>query len=206
MTRPLGFTSFAMAEASSGSASPEPVSAAAPMPAPELVSAPEPVSAAEPVSMSDGEWTAQIGRHRRVRGAEFSTSDLAHACLPLMQDLREQVPGVNSVVLGTGDGMHVCSIGLRDSLDASRITALNSSMFGVAAAHAKIIDPILGSEHNTSVIVELPGDNLMALTKIEHEPIGHLVMGIFASSTQMGMLAHHARSFSASLSEWLSEN
>ncbi|WP_255998482.1 roadblock/LC7 domain-containing protein [Corynebacterium sp. CCUG 71335] len=151
------------------------------------------------------EWSTQIGRHRRVRGTDFSTSDLAKACLPIMSNLRNEVPGVHSVVLGTGDGLHVCSIGLKDGIDASRITALNSSMFGVAAAHAKVIDPVLGDEHSTSVIVELPGDNLMALVRIEHEPIGHLVMGIFATDTQLGMLTHHARSFGKRLGEWLRE-
>nr|VDG64145.1 Uncharacterised protein [Streptococcus thermophilus] len=152
------------------------------------------------------EWYTQIGRHRRVRGTDFSTSDLAKACLPLMSNLRNEVPGVHSVVLGTGDGLHVCSIGLKDGIDASRITALNSSMFGVAAAQAKVIDPVLGDEHSTSVLVELPGENLMALVKIEHEPIGHLVMGIFANDTQLGMLTHHAHNFGKRLSEWLSES
>ena len=152
-----------------------------------------------------GEWKTQIGRHRRVRGTDFSTSDLAHACLPLMSDLRTKIPDIHSVVLGTGDGLHVCSIGLRDGLDASRITALNSSMFGVAAAHANVIDPILGHEHNTSVIVDLPGANLMALARIEHKPIGHLVLGIFARDIQMGLLTHHAREISRALSDWLVE-
>lgn len=151
-------------------------------------------------------WSTQIGRHRRVRGTDFSTSDLAKACLPMMSNLRNEIPGVQSVVLGTGDGLHVCSIGLKDGIDASRITALNSSMFGVAAAQAKVIDPVLGDEHSTSVLVELPGDNLMALVKIEHEPIGHLVMGIFASDTQLGMLTHHSRSFAKRLSDWLAES
>lgn len=152
------------------------------------------------------EWTEEIGRHRRVRGTDFSTNDLAQACLPLIRDLRRVVPGIYSVVLGTGDGLHVCSLGLQNGLDAARITALNASMFGIAGAHASVINPVLAKDHNTSLLINLPEENLMSLTKIEHAPVDHLVLAIYARGIPPGMLTHHAREISSSMSQWLAEN
>lgn len=112
----------------------------------------------------------EFGRHRRIRGRNFDTNDLASAALPYMSRMRHNVPGIHAVVLGTGDGIHVCSIGLKDSLDAARITALNSSMLGVSSAQAMVIDPLKNEDQDTIVTVAMPGDEFIALAKIEHAP------------------------------------
>lgn len=154
---------------------------------------------------------AQIGRHRRVRGTDFATNDLAAAALPYMSRMRHQVPGIYAVVLGTGDGTHVCSIGLGDALDAARISALNSSMFGTAGAQAAIVDlsrdpdEAKGEGRDAIVSVSLPNDEVIALAKVAHPPVGHLVLAVFARDVQLGMVVHHARTSAQALSEWLDE-
>ena len=109
------------------------------------------------------------------------------------------------MVLGTGDGIHVCSIGLKDSLDAARITALNSSMLGVSSAQAMVIDPLKNEDQDTIVTVAMPGDEFIALAKIEHAPVGHLVLSLFARDTQLGMVVHQTRQAADALAEWLLE-
>lgn len=157
------------------------------------------------------DFKAQIGRHRRVRDTNFETNDLAAAALPYMSRMRHQVPGIYAVVLGTGDGIHVCSIGLNDALDAARISALNSSMFGTAGAQAAVIDPLRdpneekGENRDAIVSVSLPNNEVIALAKVAHAPVGHLVLAVFARDVQLGMVVHHARTSAQALSEWLDE-
>ncbi|MDO5670454.1 MAG: hypothetical protein Q4G50_10650 [Corynebacterium sp.] len=147
----------------------------------------------------------EMGRHRRIRGRDFNHNDLAAAALPYMSRMRHHVPGIHAVVLGTGDGIHVCSVGLDDALDAARITALNSSMLGVSSAQAQVIDPLKEEDRDTIVTVAMPGDEYMSLAKIEHAPVGHLVLSLFARDTQLGMVVHQTRQAAASLTEWLLE-
>lgn len=147
----------------------------------------------------------EFGRHRRIHGRNFDTNDLASAALPYMSRMRHNVPGIHAVVLGTGDGIHVCSIGLKDSLDAARITALNSSMLGVSSAQAMVIDPLKNEDQDTIVTVAMPGDEFIALAKIEHAPVGHLVLSLFARDTQLGMVVHQTRQAADALAEWLLE-
>ncbi|MDO5669816.1 MAG: hypothetical protein Q4G50_07415 [Corynebacterium sp.] len=148
----------------------------------------------------------ELGRHRRIRGRNFNTNDLAAAALPYMSRMRHQVPGIHAVVLGTGDGIHVCSIGLNDALDAARITALNSSMLGVSSALAQVIDPLKEEDRDTIVTVAMPDEEFMALARIEHAPVGHLVLSLFARDTQLGMVVHQTRQAAAALTEWLLED
>lgn len=174
-----------------------------------------PALADVPPSASDRndaeDFKAQIGRHRRVRDTNFETNDLAAAALPYMSRMRHQVPGIYAVVLGTGDGIHVCSIGLNDALDAARISALNSSMFGTAGAQAAVIDPSRdpneekGENRDAIVSVSLPNNEVIALAKVAHAPVGHLVLAVFARDVQLGMVVHHARTSAQALSEWLDE-
>jgi len=144
-------------------------------------------------------------RHRRVRGRNFGTNDIAAAALPYMSRMRHQVPGIHSIVLGTGDGIHVCSIGLSDNVDAARLAALNSSMLGISGAQAGVIDPIDPDNKDTVVAVALPNDQYIGMAKIEHSPVGHLVLCLFARDTQLGMVVHQARQAAAALAEWLEE-
>ena len=61
-----------------------------------------------------------IARHRRVRGRDFGANDIAAAALPLLSHLRNQYQGIHSIILGTGDGIHVASIGFNSPDDAHR--------------------------------------------------------------------------------------
>ena len=56
------------------------------------------------ILQEDYDWKVEIGRHRRVRGQDFATNDLAAAILPAMARMRHSVPGLYAVALGTGDG------------------------------------------------------------------------------------------------------
>ena len=53
--------------------------------------------------------------------------------------------------------------------------------------------------------VSRPADECMALAKIEHPPVGHLVMTLFARDTQLGMVVYHARQSAIAMAEWLAE-
>ena len=158
------------------------------------------------ILQEDYDWKVEIGRHRRVRGQDFATNDLAAAILPAMARMRHSVPGLYAVALGTGDGLHVCSLGLPDSLVASEITALSSSMLGVAEAQGDVLEPATDDTSQPAIVtVSRPADEYMALAKIEHPPVGHLVMTLFARDTQLGMVVYHARQSAIAMAEWLAE-
>ena len=95
-----------------------------------------------------------IARHRRVRGRDFGANDIAAAALPLLSHLRNQYQGIHSIILGTGDGIHVASIGFNSPDDASRMAALNASMLSVSLAQAQVIDPLKSDLQETVVAVE----------------------------------------------------
>ena len=61
-----------------------------------------------------------IARHRRVRGRDFGANDIAAAALPLLSHLRNQYQGIHSIILNTGDGIHVASIGFNSSSAPTR--------------------------------------------------------------------------------------
>ncbi|AKK04710.1 MAG: hypothetical protein Q4D85_09480 [Corynebacterium sp.] len=146
-----------------------------------------------------------LARHRRVRGRDFGTNDIAAAALPLLSRLRNQYPGIYSIILGTGDGIHVCSIGFNSTDDASRMAALNSSMLAVSLAQAQVIDPLKSELRETVVAVELPDNEFLGMARIEHPPVGHLVLGLFARNTQLGMAVHQAQAIAKALHDWLEE-
>ena len=157
-------------------------------------------------NQDDPDWKVEIGRHRRVRGQDFATNDLAAAILPSMARMRHSVPGLYAIALGTGDGMHVCSLGLPDSLVASEITALSASMLGVAEAQANLLEAEADESAPPAIVtVARPDDECMALVKVEHEPVGHLVMTLFARDTQLGMVVYHARNSAIQMAECLAE-
>ena len=151
------------------------------------------------------DWKEEIGRHRQVRGHDFDNNELAAAALPAMARMRESVPGLYAVALGTGDGMHVCSLGLPDSQAASEISALSSSMLGVAEAQGRVQRPDQGDAQPGIVTISRPSNEFVSLVKIDHAPVGHLVLTIFARETQLGMVVYHARQQAKEMSDWLSE-
>ena len=60
-------------------------------------------------------------------------------CLAELRGLRSAVPGVSSVGLAGPDGFEVASV-LRSGLDVAKISALTSTMIGVAHAVAREAD------------------------------------------------------------------
>ncbi len=146
-----------------------------------------------------------MARHRRVRGRDFGTNDIAAAALPLLSRLRHQYKGIHSIILGTGDGIHVCSIGFNNPDDASRMAALNASMLSVSLAQAQVIDPLKSDLQDTVVAVELPNQEFLGMARIDHPPVGHLVLGLFARDLQLGMAIHQAQALADALTNWLNE-
>lgn len=146
-----------------------------------------------------------IARHRWVRGRDFGANDIAAAALPLLSHLRNQYQGIHSIILGTGDGIHVASIGFNSPDDASRMAALNASMLSVSLAQAQVIDPLKSDLQETVVAVELPNSEFLGMARIEHPPVGHLVLGLFARDTQLGMAIHQAQALAKALTDWLDE-
>lgn len=146
-----------------------------------------------------------IARHRQVRGSDFNTNDIARASLPYLSELRRENAGVHTIVIGTGDGIHVCSIGLKSKEDAARLAALNASMLGSSRAQAMVVEPNRAGDGDTIVTVTMPDEESIALAKIDHAPVGHLVLCLFGRDMPLGMLVHHARTAAAALVEWLKE-
>jgi len=61
--------------------------------------------------MSKSTQTAETGaRHRKIRGRDLNTNDIAAAALPFITRIRRELPGIRAVLLGTRDGIHICSV------------------------------------------------------------------------------------------------
>ncbi|MCS4490415.1 hypothetical protein N7326_07515 [Corynebacterium sp. ES2794-CONJ1] len=146
-----------------------------------------------------------IAKHRKVRDRDFGTNDIAHAALPILSHLRSKNPNVHAMIIGTGDGIHVCSIGFDSEDNASRMAALNSSMLGVSTAQAQVMDPLKDEIQDTVVAVQLPGSELLGLARIEHPPVGHLVLGVFGRDIKLGMVVHLVQTIAQALADWIYE-
>lgn len=146
-----------------------------------------------------------IARHRRVRDQNFQTNDLAAAVMPILSYLRNQYPVINYMILGTGDGLHVCSLGFSRTEDASSMAALNASMLGISKAQGQLLDPLYEEDIDTVVTIQMPGDKFLAMAKVEHAPVGHLVIGFCASSIQLGMVVRHVQDVAERITKWIKE-
>ena len=144
-------------------------------------------------------------RHRRIRGRELGANAIARAALPYLSTIREEVSGVRAIVLGTGDGIHVCSLGMGGPEDAARLSALNSSMFGVAGAQVQLMGHPDSVGGETVVAVTMPGEILIVVS-IVYEPVGNLLLCVSAEDTQLGMVIHQTRQAADELAAWLSED
>ena len=85
------------------------------------------------------------------------------------------------------------------------MAALNASMLSVSLAQAQVIDPLKSDLQETVVAVELPNSEFLGMARIEHPPVGHLVLGLFARDTQLGMAIHQAQALAKALTDWLDE-
>ena len=43
------------------------------------------------------------------------------------------------------------------------------------------------------------------MARIDHPPVGHLVLGLFARDLQLGMAIHQAQALADALTDWLNE-
>ena len=144
-------------------------------------------------------------QHRRIRGRQLSANEIARAALPYLSTIREEVTGIRAVVLGTGDGIHVCSLGMSGPEDAARLAALNSSMFGVTGAQVQLMGHPDAVGGETVVAVTMPGEILIVVS-IVYAPVGNLLLCVSAEDTQLGMAIHQTRRAAYELAAWLSED
>lgn len=149
----------------------------------------------------------RAARHRKVRGQDFDTNELARAAMPYLSRIRADNAGVYSILLGTGDGLHICSLGLATPEDAAAMAALNSSMLGVADSQVRLLDPDADANSTADAVVSvtLP-DGVLVLSSIVYPPLDHLVLAVSAQDTQLGVVIHEAREASRQLASWLDES
>ena len=153
--------------------------------------------------MSKSTQTAETGaRHRKLRGRDLNTNDIAAAALPFITRIRRELPGIRAVLLGTRDGIHICSVGLSKPEDAARLSALNSSMYGVSGAQVQLMGHPDAAGGETVVAVTMP-DEIIMVVSVDYEPVNNLLLWVSAEDTQLGMVIHHIRNAADELAEWL---
>lgn len=155
--------------------------------------------------MSETHKDAEISaRHRRIRGRDLNTNDIASAALPFLTRIRKEVEGIRAVLLSTRDGIHICSVGMPNNQDAARLSALNSSMFGVSGAQVQLMGHVDAAGGETVVAVTMP-DEIIMVVSVDYAPVNNLLLCVSAEDTQLGMVIHHIRHAADDLAEWLKE-
>lgn len=147
---------------------------------------------------------ASAPRHRTVTADSYTQDEIARAAMPFLSRIRENVRGIKSATLGTGDGIHLCSIGMSGLEDAARLAALNSSMYGVAGAQVQMMGHTEGMGIGETVVsVTMPGE-ILTIVSIGYPPVGNLLLCVTAEDTQLGMVILQTRDAADALATWLS--
>ena len=103
---------------------------------------------------------------------------------PVLEDLADTVPSLRAVLLCTADGLNLCTLGVSER-DVGRIAALTSSVFGVAAAHRRVISPVAAEEMSVHIST---GDDHTVLLGLALPGLGNFVLGAYAEETRLGIL------------------
>lgn len=126
---------------------------------------------------------------------------IGQTALHRLEQVQEEFPQMSAAVLSSADGMHVCSIGM-DEDDAGRLSALNSSLFGVARAEAQVMEDSSDPALRTIVTITF-GEAQTAVLGFVVEPFGQLLLAVSARGTQLGHVMVTARSAASEIAELL---
>ncbi|KQB86815.1 hypothetical protein [Corynebacterium lowii] len=143
-----------------------------------------------------------ITPHSKIRTTDFDSNPLAQAAMPVLKDIFEALEGVNSIVLGTGDGLHICSMGLPSAVEGAQLAALNASMAGVSAAQSALLGHNDEEGAGTIVAMTLPDENLV-IGSVSFPEVHDLLLGVSARNSQIGVVIQQTRKASKRLSKWL---
>ncbi|MEJ4099339.1 hypothetical protein V5S96_03055 [Corynebacterium mastitidis] len=145
-----------------------------------------------------------ITPHSRIRTTDFDSNPLAQATTPILKDIFEALEGANSVVLGTGDGLHICSMGLASEIEGAQLAALNASMAGVSAAQSVLLGHKDDESAGTIVAMTLPDENLV-IASVAFPEVHDLLLGVSAKESQIGVVIQQTRKAAKRLSKWLNK-
>lgn len=121
------------------------------------------------------------------------------AALQRLERLQSGFEQMTAAVLGSADGLHVCSLGL-DEDDAWHLAAMNSSLFGVARAESEVLSG--GTEVALHTIVTMTiGSTQTAVLGMAAAPFGQLLLAISARDVHLGRLLLEARTAATDIVE-----
>ncbi|MDO5052935.1 MAG: hypothetical protein Q4E05_08610, partial [Pseudoclavibacter sp.] len=165
----------------------------------EQTGAGERASGAEEIEMRDHEW-----QDDEIRAAWIQrTERIGTAAAPLLEVLVEDVPEVLVASLATGDGFHLCSIGLHEQ-DVGRFSALGSSLQSVARAVTGALPDVARNVRLDAVSLRAD-DVLLVYVTIEHPELGAFIVSAAARGISLGELQMETARAASRLAEELRE-
>lgn len=117
---------------------------------------------------------------------------IARAVQPVLDDLRESLPGLTSALAFTPAGVTICSTGL-DPADADRLSSVAGSSYslgGVAASRASAIPEDQG--HADSLYLAYDSSQAV-IVAIKDLIVGPLLLWVAAEGTNLGVLTFQAK-------------
>lgn len=127
---------------------------------------------------------------------------IGRTALPRLQRISESLPTMTSAMLGTADGLNLCSLGVPEE-DVGRLAALNSSLFAVSSAQAEIVSSA-GVVPGSAMVAISTGHGHLVLVSFVQPPLGHLLLAVSAEDVQLGTMVVIVPSAAEELRTWLS--
>lgn len=133
-------------------------------------------------------WSAQIG----------------HALMPRLERLVEVVPSTTSVMICTGDGFNVCSLGI-DEEQSTRLAAMVSSVYSISTAATTCLDQEHAQDEPRQLSLQ-SGAHRTVVTAVPELIIGKLLVWISATDASLGLLMVEAQAIASDIHELLGED
>lgn len=127
---------------------------------------------------------------------------IGRTALPRLEQMRESLPSMTSVMLCTADGLNLCAVGV-DEDEVDRLAALNSSLFAVASAQAEVVNGY-AAQPETTMVNLTTGEHRIVIVSFVQAHLGHLLLSVSADDVQLGQVIVHVRQAATDLQEWLS--
>lgn len=123
--------------------------------------------------------------------------------LPVMEELAGKLPGMDSAVLCTADGLNICSLEINDDI-VGKMSSLSSTLFSIGNS---VIETILSKEElskgdNKEVIVTINNVQVMAV-EVKCPQLGNLILLVAVRDTAIGVILMTLRYITAQLEEKL---
>ncbi|MCZ9308254.1 hypothetical protein ACUY3K_06045 [Corynebacterium uberis] len=151
---------------------------------------------------SDAQLSDRPDPRDQLRSSNLGSEGLAATILPVLAELYEDVDNTKALVVGTGDGLHVCSIGLDSAETGAQLAALNSSLAGVSGAQAQMLGHAHEEGAETIVAMTLPSDVLVVCT-VPYPDLNNLLLAVSVTDSQLGMVIHLTRKAAQKISALL---